>query len=359
MERSYSARKQFLADVENSLTGFTTRHAYSGYGRNRAENPGVQVKPRDIVKFMQRANKNAIAVSIEREYVGVDSQTLLIKVTTKTYKIENEPDNRWRRYNTDDSVKENMKAAEPNTAERYFLVRLPAKMKHKTDEGQLLLGPKGNCEQARNVRTGVTEFKLSDKKKIKCVELKGKNATLWVNRDAEEINHLVNQLEGTYASPQFKSNGFEIEIEGEALEIGKNLKLYKLTDENVPSGEGKLLSCLTTSKLVITAAFGHGSSLTYRDGGKTVSKDIAPGTYLVDAKRQVMDAYSYRAIVLSSAEKIDVESESDRMDFISLVDVSDSDAPSDELFWESRIDEGASILIDDSISTSDDFLDRL
>jgi len=308
---------------------------------------------------MQRSNRNSVAVKIEREFKAVNERTLLVKVTTEMYSLVTDSPLVGYHYNNEATVTRAITANTPKTNEQLFLIRIPKKLKVEVfGDTDLLLGPVGQCKHSANSRIGQAKYKLSDKKTVICLELKGKNATLWDETKESQINHLVTQIEGNYTSPVFEEKSFEIKTETEGINIGRKLELHKLSNDSVLASGGKLIAHLSTDKMGITANLGHGTILTYGTGKGTISRDVEPGTYLVTLQQKPETAYDYRRSVIDAASEVDVESETGRLDFLTKLDIAHENSAEGD-FWSNRIGHDKSIKIDNSITTNDDVLDRI
>ena len=354
---SYSAKKAFLAYVENGLTGIKLGTGYTGAWGQRRHVPPFTIEPKSIVHFMRRGNTNSVAVHVTREYREIDDRTILLQVTVATYSIHN--GRNWHRpYNDQESVMRNMLAETPTTVNRCFLIRLSENLRIEVDGNTIHLGIIGQGSIVSNEGINLNKCVIDGVTYLSYLELKGRDALIWDENDRVQIDHLVNLMDATYTSPTFKGRPFELKCDTQGETIGGKLILHKLSDDYKINRSVGMLACLETSKPNITASFGERVSLTYLEGDEIVSQDIDPGTYLVTLQEHPTTLYEYRSGVIDAVSDINIHSEITRMDFLTPIDIS-GDSSIDDDIRPLGVSPDVQISIDDSITIDDSILNRM
>ncbi len=376
---SYDSRSRFVKNAANNQHGISQRSSYSyggyRYGRNadRKEQPSIVYNLPKEIKYMQRKRDNSICLEKDIEVKYIDDNTLMIKVQTDFYSMQEAitGNSRWS-YTEQDATISIQNGESIRGFTKLFLIQADASLKIKADKESdttLIIGADG--DSTKEISGDKTVFTDLSGNKLVVVELLGANAKIWDEQSNEKIQHILNPTIVEYTSPTFeemKRDGLlKSARQGEPITVN-NLLLYKVAEEApLSASTGKLTTALDISELIIRCKLCKGAVLTYTDfteNGEVISRDIEPGIYNITLAKMNSKSRSlskYRQKVIEAADGITVDFTVNRFDFLTALDVEKDKIKSEDSGLQGRVDAGASISIDndaESVNT-DNLVNRV
>ena len=359
---AYDSRARFMNNAKTTTHGIAQRSSRGRYNyqtrREGDDRPSIVMKLPYELKYMQRKRSNSVALRRDLEVKYIDDNTLLMKVTSDFFNMQDGPSpGRWN-YDDSDATHSVTNNDSIKNTEEIYLISADETMSITTEDNILVIGAAGDHTKTK---TGdKITFRDSDGLNLLCIELKGANAKLWDEASAEKVQHILSPETATYNSPSFEEKPRKGLLKsarmGTSLDIAE-LVLHKVSDEvKLSNVTGKLTTALDISSLIISCNLCKGAVLTYTESsGETVSRDIEAGTYTIllhKMNSKSLNLSKYRKKVLQIAERVTLDFTVNRLDFLSALDLEKDEIRIDSNL-EGRVDSGASIAIDSDVESVD------